>query len=112
VIADLVGKAAHIRTVPVPDWVKSAADAWTSSAPVTEGRLFQCVSRKGSVGRRHYREGHLARGEGIGSGGGDCEVTQKLTEALVGVRRWNLRARRRCTKPLLPDGLERRFAFF
>jgi integrase len=49
VIADLVGKAAHIRTVPVPEWVKSAVDAWTSSAPVTEGRLFRCVSRKGSV---------------------------------------------------------------
>lgn len=26
VIADLIGKAAHIRTVPVPDWVKSAVD--------------------------------------------------------------------------------------
>ena len=49
VIADLVGKAAHIRTVPVPEWVKSAVDAWSSSAPVTQGRLFRCVSRKGSV---------------------------------------------------------------
>jgi integrase len=49
VIADLVGKTAHIRTVPLPDWVKSAVDAWTSSAPVTEGRLFRCVSRMGSV---------------------------------------------------------------
>ena len=25
-IVDLVGKAAHIRTVPVPDWVKAAID--------------------------------------------------------------------------------------
>jgi integrase len=49
VIADLVGKAAHIRTVPVPEWVKAAVDAWTSSATVTEGKLFRCVSRKGSV---------------------------------------------------------------
>jgi site-specific recombinase XerD len=49
VIADLVGKSAHIRTVPVPDWVKSAVDAWACSAPVTEGKLFRCVSRKGSV---------------------------------------------------------------
>jgi integrase len=49
VIADLVGKAAHIRTVPVPDWVKSDVDAWVSSASVTEGRLFRCVSRNGSV---------------------------------------------------------------
>jgi integrase len=49
VIADLVGKAAHVRTVPVPDWVKSDVDAWASSAPFTEGRLFRCVSRNGSV---------------------------------------------------------------
>ena len=25
-IVDLVGKAAHIRTVPMPDWVKEALD--------------------------------------------------------------------------------------
>ena len=49
VIADLVGKAAHIRTVPVPEWVKAAVDAWSSSAPVTQGRLFRCVNRNGSV---------------------------------------------------------------
>ena len=49
VIADLVGKAAHIRTVPVPDWVKSAIDEWAVSAQIKEGRLFRCVSRKESV---------------------------------------------------------------
>jgi site-specific recombinase XerD len=49
VIADLVGKAAHIRTVPVPDWVKATVDAWASSAPVKEGKLFRCVSRKGTI---------------------------------------------------------------
>jgi site-specific recombinase XerD len=49
VIADLVGKAAHIRTVPVPDWVKSAVDEWLTSAAITNGRLFRCVSRKESV---------------------------------------------------------------
>ncbi len=49
VIADLVGKAAHIRTVPVPDWVKSAVDVWALAAQIKEGRIFRCVSRKGSV---------------------------------------------------------------
>src|SRR5215471_80250 len=49
VIADLIGKAAHIRTVPVPAWVKAAVDAWVSSTPVTQGKLFRCVSRKGSI---------------------------------------------------------------
>jgi integrase len=48
-MVDLVGKAAHIRTVPVPDWVKAAVDGWVASAPIIEGRVFRCVSRKGSV---------------------------------------------------------------
>jgi site-specific recombinase XerC len=29
VIADLVGKGGHIRTVPIPLWVKAAVDSWT-----------------------------------------------------------------------------------
>jgi site-specific recombinase XerC len=49
VIADLIGQAAHIFTVPVPDWVKSAIDEWVVSAAITAGRLFRCVSRKESV---------------------------------------------------------------
>jgi integrase len=28
VIADLIGKGGHIRTIPVPDWVKAGIDAW------------------------------------------------------------------------------------
>jgi site-specific recombinase XerD len=49
VIADLIGKAAHIRTVPVPGWVKSAIDVWTTAAEIAAGRLFRCVTRRGSV---------------------------------------------------------------
>jgi integrase len=49
VIADLIGKAAHIRTVPVPDWVKAAVDLWLKSAAITHARIFRCVTRKGSV---------------------------------------------------------------
>src|SRR3990170_2988265 len=33
VVADLVGKGGHVRTVPIPQWVKSAIAAWTSAAP-------------------------------------------------------------------------------
>ena len=32
VIADLVGKGKHIRTVPVPAWTKRAVDEWTGAA--------------------------------------------------------------------------------
>jgi site-specific recombinase XerD len=49
VIVDLYGKGGHIRTVPVPEWVKSAVDCWTTAAQVTAGRIFRCVSKTGTV---------------------------------------------------------------
>jgi site-specific recombinase XerD len=33
----------------VPDWVKAAIDLWLKSAAITHGRIFRCVTRKGSV---------------------------------------------------------------
>src|SRR6202161_206895 len=47
-IVDLVGKGGHIRTVPVPAWVKDAVDRWRVSARVNAGRVFRAVSRHGS----------------------------------------------------------------
>jgi integrase len=49
VIADLVGKAGHVRTVPMPMWVKAAVDAWTAAAAVTEGPLFRAINKAGRV---------------------------------------------------------------
>ena len=46
-IMDLVGKGRHIRTVPVPDWVKRTIDDWLTKAGVTTGRLFRRVCRAG-----------------------------------------------------------------
>jgi site-specific recombinase XerD len=46
-IVDLIGKGGHIRTVPVPDWVKCAIDEWVNAAGVTSGKLFRCVCRAG-----------------------------------------------------------------
>jgi site-specific recombinase XerC len=34
VIADLIGKGRHIRTVPVPAWAKRTLDAWTATAEI------------------------------------------------------------------------------
>jgi len=48
-IVDLVGKARHIRTVPVADWVKNAIDSWLVWAGVSEGRVFRCVCRAGKT---------------------------------------------------------------
>lgn len=47
-IVDLVGKGGHIRTVPMPTWVKAAIDRWMSSSKVTTGRVFRAVSRHGT----------------------------------------------------------------
>ena len=48
-IVDLVGKGGHVRTVPVPDWVKRFLDDWFATAEITHGRLFRCVCRSGTV---------------------------------------------------------------
>ena len=48
-VVDLIGKAGHVRTVPVPDWVKQISDEWVVAAGVGSGRLFRCVSRSGTV---------------------------------------------------------------
>jgi site-specific recombinase XerD len=48
-IVDLVGKGGHIRTVPMPDWVKQAIDQWLSVAEIAHGRIFRCVRRRGVV---------------------------------------------------------------
>jgi integrase len=37
--ADLLGKAGHVRTVPIPLWVKEAIDAWKDASGITEGAL-------------------------------------------------------------------------
>ena len=44
VIADLIGKGGHIRTVPIPLWVRRTVDAWTASAQITDGRLFRSIN--------------------------------------------------------------------
>ncbi len=49
VIADLVGKGGHVRTVPMPAWVKDAIDAWTTAARITQGTVFRAISKVGQV---------------------------------------------------------------
>jgi integrase len=49
VIADLKGKAGHIRTVPVPQWVKAAVDVWSAAAGITNGTVFRSINKSGRV---------------------------------------------------------------
>lgn len=44
VIADLVGKGGHIRTIPVPDWVMAGIDSWMTAAGITTGTLFRSIN--------------------------------------------------------------------
>ncbi|MGA8025788.1 MAG: tyrosine-type recombinase/integrase [Bryobacteraceae bacterium] len=48
-IVDLVGKHNRVRTVPMPTWVKSAIDPWTSAAGIIDGHLFRPVNRGDQV---------------------------------------------------------------
>ena len=49
VIADLVGKSGHVRTVPIPVWVKRAIDTWMAAAAITEGRVFRAINKAGRI---------------------------------------------------------------
>ncbi len=53
-IADLIGKGKHIRTVPVPVWAKRAVDEWTGATKIDQGAIFRRVSKQGKI-----------RGEGL-----------------------------------------------
>jgi len=48
VIADLVGKGGHVRTVPIPTWVKSAVDAWVAPAGIRHGAVVRAINKAGA----------------------------------------------------------------
>jgi integrase len=48
-IVDLMGKGGHVRTVPVPDWVKSELGVWLGAAGIDRGRLFRRVNKVGKA---------------------------------------------------------------
>jgi len=45
----LIGKGGHIRTIPVPEWVKRLIDEWSWAAGVDSGRVFRCVCKAGKA---------------------------------------------------------------
>ena len=45
----MIGKGGHIRTVPIPVWVKAAIDAWTEASGITEGRVFRAINKAGKI---------------------------------------------------------------
>src|SRR5487761_835039 len=55
-IVDLIGKGGHIRTIPLPGWVRQVVDDWFAAAGVSRGRLFRRVNKAGRI----WGEGCLA----------------------------------------------------
>ena len=48
-IVDLMGKAKHIRTVPIPIWVKTAIDIWIEAMGIADGKVFRRINKNGKV---------------------------------------------------------------
>lgn len=49
VLADLIGRGRHMRTIPVPSWVKVAVDAWMDAAQLSSGNLFRAIGKTGRI---------------------------------------------------------------
>jgi hypothetical protein len=48
-LGDLRGKGGHIRTIPVPQWVKEGVDNWTVGAGITSGPLLRSINKAGRI---------------------------------------------------------------
>ena len=46
-IVDLVGKVGHIRTAPVPEWVRNELNDWLVAAGIDRGKVFRRVNKVG-----------------------------------------------------------------
>src|SRR5256884_10009436 len=74
-IVDLVGKAGHVRTVPMPDWVRDELNEWLVAAAIDRGKLFRRVNKVGRAwGDGISEKGGLAHREGIREDGWDRSI--------------------------------------
>ena len=48
-IVDMVGKAGHVRTVPIPDWVWKEVNNWLTAAGIERGKIFRRLSKMGKT---------------------------------------------------------------
>lgn len=88
VIADLVGKGGHVRTVPVPTWVKVAVDRWLTAAGISTGPIFRAINKSNRIGTGGFsHEGDLGRREGrvleVRSGSGCASRSSSYTRPSV-----------------------------
>jgi integrase len=64
VIADPLGKAGHIRTVPIPPWVKVAIDEWKEAGRITEGALSRSNNKQNRPDLGNWHDAQSAVGGG------------------------------------------------
>jgi integrase len=48
-IVDLLGKHGRIRSIPMPEWAKTAVDRWATAASIDSGRVFRPINRGGRL---------------------------------------------------------------
>jgi site-specific recombinase XerD len=51
-IVDMKGKAGHIRTIPMPAWVRNVLDQWLQAATLHRGSYFVVCTKWGKPGGR------------------------------------------------------------
>ena len=54
-VVDLIGKGGHIRTVPIPEWVKSTLDQWTRAAGLRREGSFEPLPGRERYGGKASR---------------------------------------------------------
>ena len=71
-IVDLVGKGGRLRTVPIPDWVKTAVDRLGRERARRQRQALQIdTQERHSLGKRHHTKRCLVLGEGVRWSGGN-----------------------------------------
>jgi hypothetical protein len=48
-IVDMVGKGGHVRTIPVPGWVKKRVDDWMRESGTASGCVFRSINKNGTA---------------------------------------------------------------
>jgi len=82
-IVDLVGKGGHVRTVPVPDWVRTELDVWLGAAAIDRGRLFRKVNKVGRTwgdGMTVKAVWHIVKESARSIGGSEVGAARSATD--------------------------------
>src|SRR6266571_245858 len=75
-IVDLVGKAGHVRTVPVPGWVKCELQEWLNAAAIDRGKVFRRVNKVGNASGGEFGTDPISFGTPLSSNHGTLSWLQ------------------------------------